>query len=301
MFLGKKKISLSNIKLLNNFLIFFDPSNLAMINPSIKEVVLTDSLIDNNFIEFSAVLNIHLVGFYYPLNIKIASERDLTNNLIKTTMNPLGLIKIELIYHFVQKKEDYRLEMEVNFDGPWILNQAAMFMYKGTMEEMREKVKEIFSKWREDNLSFKSMRSWGQFFNRTKFSFPKIMDIPNRVKTNVTYFQVNYLVVFIIILLYAILSNPWFLFAIAIIGAMWGYVFQWREQPIMIASHEVSYKEKVIALSVVTVISFYFASVSNTIFWLIGATLTVVSIHALFYSPIEEELDFMTTFGEQKV
>jgi len=54
---------------------------------------------------------------------------------------------------------------------------------------------------------------------------------------------------------------------------------------------------------VVTALLFYLASVGNTIFWLLGASVTVVVFHALFYIPTEEsEYDtmFNASFDQQQ-
>jgi len=163
------------------------------------------------------------------------------------------------------------------------------------------RIKEIFSKWKQDTLSTNSLRSWSVFCSKTKFSFPKVTEAPQRLKTNLTYFQTNYIVVFGLIVLYSIISNPWFLLALGVVGGGWAYVFHVRKEPIFLGSHEVTDREKMVVLGVVTIITFWFASVSNTIFWLIGATLTVVNGHALFFTPIEDEIDFNTSFGEQRV
>eukprot|EP01118_Nematostelium_gracile_P007422 TRINITY_DN2419_c0_g1_i1.p1 TRINITY_DN2419_c0_g1~~TRINITY_DN2419_c0_g1_i1.p1 ORF type:complete len:180 (+),score=46.80 TRINITY_DN2419_c0_g1_i1:154-693(+) len=160
------------------------------------------------------------------------------------------------------------------------------------------KIKEMFTKWKEENFTNRSMRSWTVFCSKNKFSVPKVADIANRLKTNFIYFQINYVCIFGLLTLYAILTNLWFLVAIAFVGGMWSYGLNY---PAQIRGRDLTQQEKSIGLAVVTLVVFWLASVSNTIFWLIGATLTTVTAHALFFSPVEEEVDFESTFGAQQV
>eukprot|EP01114_Cavostelium_apophysatum_P007105 TRINITY_DN1881_c0_g1_i1.p1 TRINITY_DN1881_c0_g1~~TRINITY_DN1881_c0_g1_i1.p1 ORF type:complete len:188 (+),score=15.34 TRINITY_DN1881_c0_g1_i1:198-761(+) len=158
------------------------------------------------------------------------------------------------------------------------------------------RIKEMFTTWKNENLSMKSLRSWSQFSDKTKFGLPKVMEVPSRLKTNVMYFQTNYIAVFLILVIYCIITNPWFLLSLAVCGGLWVYVFHVRKDPVVIANREITEKQKSIALLVVTVILFYSSGVTASIFWLLGATITVTLIHALLYTPIEEtHFDFGAT------
>jgi len=160
------------------------------------------------------------------------------------------------------------------------------------------RIKEMFNKWKDENLSLKSMRSWSAFCDKTKFSLPKVTELWSRLRNNLTYFQTNYIAVFLILVVYCIITNPWFLISMAVCGGLWVYVFHWRKEAIKIRSREITDREKSIALGIVTVILFYLAGVTSSIFWLFGATITVTLIHALFYIPFEENhFDFNVSFA----
>jgi len=165
------------------------------------------------------------------------------------------------------------------------------------------RLKEFFLSWKNEHLSLKSMRSWSAFCDKTKFSLPKIADTLSRFKSNLLYWQTNYVVIFLILVIYCIITNPWFLLIVGLCGGMWGYIFHWKKDPIKLGNYEVTERQKTIILSVVTALLFYLASVGNTIFWLLGASITVVVFHALFYIPTEEsEYDtmFNASFDQQQ-
>ena len=77
------------------------------------------------------------------------------------------------------------------------------------------KIKELWTTWRSDRL--KSMKSWGQFCDKTKFSFPKLTELHLRLKvteyvfqftkkitqSNVTFFQTNYIILFLVFCVYS--------------------------------------------------------------------------------------------------
>lgn len=79
------------------------------------------------------------------------------------------------------------------------LNNAAA---QGIASAATTRVREMFNKWREEKLSLKSMRSWGEFTDKTQFSLPKITEAHTRLKNNLIFYQTNYVVVFFVLTLY---------------------------------------------------------------------------------------------------
>jgi hypothetical protein len=162
------------------------------------------------------------------------------------------------------------------------------------------KFKDMFFSWKTERG--KNLRKWGQFCDRSKFLLPRPTQVLQRLKTNLSYFQTNYLIVFLVLTVYCVLTNPFFLFAVFSFLALYVYLFYWRSQPLKVGSHIVSDKEKTILVGTVTVIFFYIASVGSTIFWLLGVSITIVFIHALLYNPTNESedyIDFNSSFVEE--
>eukprot|EP01116_Phalansterium_solitarium_P009231 TRINITY_DN232_c0_g1_i2.p1 TRINITY_DN232_c0_g1~~TRINITY_DN232_c0_g1_i2.p1 ORF type:complete len:189 (-),score=54.38 TRINITY_DN232_c0_g1_i2:420-986(-) len=156
------------------------------------------------------------------------------------------------------------------------------------------RLKDIFVAWKDDRL--KSVKSWAQFSDKTKFGPPKPTEIHLRIKSNITYFLANYIILFFILAIYCVITNPFFLFSIAISVLLYFYMFKWRQEPIVIAGYTATERVKMGIVAAVSLFLFWYASVGNTIFWLIGATGVIVFIHALLYTPVEEsDFDFSST------
>lgn len=93
-----------------------------------------------------------------------------------------------------------------------------------------------------------SLRPVGSFFDRSRLSLPKLTEIPSRFKTNIAYFQTNYLLVFFVLCLYSALTSPLFLIALIVVALMWLYMMKWRTGPYVIRGWEVPEKATTIGL-----------------------------------------------------
>lgn len=65
------------------------------------------------------------------------------------------------------------------------------------------RVKEMFTKWKEETFTMKASKSWGLFCDRSKFSFPSVTEAWSRFRSNLSSFQGNYVMVFFVIVLYS--------------------------------------------------------------------------------------------------
>lgn len=59
-----------------------------------------------------------------------------------------------------------------------------------------------FSEWKDERM--KSFRPMSSFLSRDKLSMPAPSDVVTRVRTNLTYFQTNYFVLFAVLGLYCV-------------------------------------------------------------------------------------------------
>jgi len=177
-----------------------------------------------------------------------------------------------------------------------VLGEQASPLAQAAVAMGTNRLKEMFSHWKSERMG--SMRGWGLFCDRSKFGPPKIAEIYSRMKNNVQYFQTNYILVFVLLAIYCILTNFLFLIGLVLIAVLWFYVFYWRAQPVVIYKHEVTQKEKTIAIGVVSLLLCYWAQVGNVLFWLFGATITLVLLHALFHKHADDvdEFGFSSTF-----
>eukprot|EP01117_Protostelium_nocturnum_P015624 TRINITY_DN6075_c0_g1_i1.p1 TRINITY_DN6075_c0_g1~~TRINITY_DN6075_c0_g1_i1.p1 ORF type:complete len:245 (+),score=90.91 TRINITY_DN6075_c0_g1_i1:194-928(+) len=159
-------------------------------------------------------------------------------------------------------------------------------------------LKEKFVSWKSENVNMRRMKNWSQFTNKAAFSLPKPQDVPSRLKSNLIYFQTNYIGILIILSLYSVFTNMALLFAVLMTLGLTVYLFYWRAEPIMIGSRMVTDREKMIGVAIFTVFTFWLTSATDTILWIVGATVVIVGLHSLFYTPAEDsDYDFNTSYG----
>eukprot|EP01100_Stratorugosa_tubuloviscum_P014432 TRINITY_DN7713_c0_g2_i1.p1 TRINITY_DN7713_c0_g2~~TRINITY_DN7713_c0_g2_i1.p1 ORF type:complete len:164 (-),score=44.36 TRINITY_DN7713_c0_g2_i1:86-577(-) len=138
-------------------------------------------------------------------------------------------------------------------------------------------------KWKETQVT--KLRPWSEFFNRSKFIFPeKNYDfLLSRISKNLDYFQTNYLLLFIGLLVYSILTNPWLVIIGVCSSYSYYYLFYLRKEPLVIKGREITDFEKTTALGIITIIGCLLGGIYSTICWLLGFTILVILIHAIFY------------------
>ena len=76
-------------------------------------------------------------------------------------------------------------------------------------------------------------KPWSEFFDRNSVGWPSnLSDATGRIRRNLTYFKINYLVFMVLTTLVVMLMNPSSLFVLGGLGAAWSYVFVIRTTPI---------------------------------------------------------------------
>ena len=90
------------------------------------------------------------------------------------------------------------------------------------------------------------------FFAPTAFSKPESRDIwLQRVRANFAHYRSIYAILFAAVAVYTVLSSPWLLFGLSVIGGAFAYAFVLNspETPITIAGFELKRREKMLALA----------------------------------------------------
>ena len=140
--------------------------------------------------------------------------------------------------------------------------------------------------------SVRSIQPWDKFIgDKTKYSIPGLHYILPRLQSNFKQFRYNYLAIAVVLLFLFALLNFNFLLLVIVMGALWGYVFWWRSEPVAPFGFEIPQKIMTIALSVVTVLVFYFV-LGFKLFWALIAVAVFSFIHSLLYISQEETIDF---------
>lgn len=129
--------------------------------------------------------------------------------------------------------------------------------------------------------------------DRSTFSRPtSSSEAVSRIRWNTTYFRVNYLLVGLTTTSLVMALHPWSLVVLAGLASLWFYLIIIRTAPITYNGREISDREKVLALSGLSlVVIFLLTSVGTTLIYALGLSATLIAVHAAFKVPDDLFLD----------
>ncbi|KFM57392.1 Prenylated Rab acceptor protein 1, partial [Stegodyphus mimosarum] len=113
-------------------------------------------------------------------------------------------------------------------------------------------------------------------------SFPKCT---TRVVRNIDYFQSNYIIVFIGLIVYCILTSPLLLIAIAaLLGSC--YIIKLRNdaKEVILFGQKLTLAHQYALVSIISFPLFYLAGAGQVVFWILGASFFTIMLHATLYS-----------------
>eukprot|EP00092_Neocalanus_flemingeri_P034981 GFUD01038065.1.p1 GENE.GFUD01038065.1~~GFUD01038065.1.p1 ORF type:complete len:204 (+),score=57.37 GFUD01038065.1:190-801(+) len=131
-----------------------------------------------------------------------------------------------------------------------------------------------------------NLRPFGTFFNTTNFQVPPSAGrLTKRLYKNIEYFQSNYVLVFVVLVVYCLISSPLLLIVIAAAGGA-SYIASMKnsERKLAIAGHEVSLAQQYGLISVCSIPFFLWAGAGGIVFWVLGASMFFITAHAAFYN-----------------
>lgn len=128
-----------------------------------------------------------------------------------------------------------------------------------------------------------SRRPWTQFVATENFKAPpSIPRLSRRFYRNVEHFQANYLMIFLGLFAYCLITTPLLLIAMA--ASFFGYrkltsgPNTWK-----IGSWELSKSQQYAVAAAGSMALCWLAGAGAVLFWVLGATVTVVALHASFF------------------
>ncbi|XP_049887397.1 prenylated Rab acceptor protein 1 isoform X1 [Pectinophora gossypiella] len=126
-------------------------------------------------------------------------------------------------------------------------------------------------------------RPWTQFVATENFKAPASLPrLSRRFYRNVDYFQANYLIVFLGLFAYCLITTP--LLLIAMVASFFGYrkltsgPNTWK-----IGGWELSKTQQYAVAAAGSMAVCWLAGAGAVLFWVLGATVTVVALHASFF------------------
>ncbi|KAL6618349.1 prenylated rab acceptor PRA1 [Neocallimastix californiae] len=151
---------------------------------------------------------------------------------------------------------------------------------------------ETFRQIREKRFSM--LKPWSDFFDRTRISKPKdLSEATKRISHNLVYFQANYIIIVLILLVYIMITNLLLLFSVVAIGAGFYYVSKVPpNEPVSFFGGKfvADQKKLYIILGILSIILLYLSSGGSALFWIIGVSSTIILVHASLLEPsIESE------------
>eukprot|EP00118_Oscarella_pearsei_P024943 m.307166 g.307166 ORF g.307166 m.307166 type:complete len:213 (+) comp41976_c0_seq1:3-641(+) len=128
-------------------------------------------------------------------------------------------------------------------------------------------------------------KSWRQFFSCARLSKPKSCgDWGGRVVGNIKNYKSNYIFVFLGLVIYCIITSPVLLIGLLLVMfALW-FIFRNEGKSISIAGKEIGLKEQVGLVCLMALPLFLFGGATSAIFWIIGASVCAILLHASFMS-----------------
>jgi len=134
------------------------------------------------------------------------------------------------------------------------------------------------------------LRPWiAEFFLFKKFGLPpNVVSIAPRIKRNLQYFLTNYLCLFLVLLVYCILTSILMLVTLLVLGGLFYTIYQRTQKgPVVISGFELPPSLLYTLALLVCFPLFAFADVGGVMYWVIGSSIFLILAHAFFYSSEE--------------
>ncbi|KAK7864458.1 hypothetical protein R5R35_011695 [Gryllus longicercus] len=146
-----------------------------------------------------------------------------------------------------------------------------------------------------------NVRPWPVFLSTSNFRAPSsIPRLSKRIVKNIEYFQSNYLFVFCGLVVYCLITSPLLLIAVAAsLGACYILSLKNNERKVILFGREISLAQQYGLIAICSIPVFYWAGAGAALFWVLGASFFVVTLHAALYNidavltPEEERFDLV--------
>lgn len=127
------------------------------------------------------------------------------------------------------------------------------------------------------------IRPWSEFADQKAFSAPVSMqEWTKRLLKNIEHYQANYIITFMLLMVYCILTSPLLLIALAV-SATGSYVVSKHEgQNLVIGGKQIPPQLRYGLVGLISFPLLFIAGVGAALFWTLGVTATLIGGHASF-------------------
>eukprot|EP00200_Dunaliella_tertiolecta_P000359 CAMPEP_0202362338 /NCGR_PEP_ID=MMETSP1126-20121109/14551_1 /ASSEMBLY_ACC=CAM_ASM_000457 /TAXON_ID=3047 /ORGANISM="Dunaliella tertiolecta, Strain CCMP1320" /LENGTH=218 /DNA_ID=CAMNT_0048956491 /DNA_START=25 /DNA_END=681 /DNA_ORIENTATION=+ len=140
---------------------------------------------------------------------------------------------------------------------------------------------------------FAQQKPWSELADRTALSKPPNMaEAISRIKKNVAYFRVNYCIAVVATCAASFVLHPSSLLVLAVLLVAWGYLLFVRQSPLVISGRQISEREKMLGMTLISFITvFFLTNVGTVLLSAVGLSLTAIMLHGAFREPDNLFLD----------
>ncbi|KAK9134101.1 hypothetical protein Scep_013629 [Stephania cephalantha] len=135
--------------------------------------------------------------------------------------------------------------------------------------------------------SFLSLRRpWTEVLASGVFDRPESLSAAaQRLRKNLAYFRLNYGIFLCACALLSLIGTPLYLILISAVFALWLIFYFFREDPLYLWGHSIRDRFVLAALICVTLVTFWFARVVESVVVGLGLGLVVLAFHGVFRNP----------------
>ncbi|XP_057771959.1 PRA1 family protein F2 [Salvia miltiorrhiza] len=124
-------------------------------------------------------------------------------------------------------------------------------------------------------------RPWREMVDIHSFGLPRsFREAMARVKTNIAYFSMNYVLVALVIVFLSLLWHPISLIVFLVMMALWVLLYFLRDEPLVVFGRLISDKVVLIVLAVLTIFVLLFTGATTEILSSLLVAVVVVLVHA---------------------
>jgi len=137
------------------------------------------------------------------------------------------------------------------------------------------------------------VKPWHEFLNVKKISKPSsAAEVTHRIIANTRTYQANYILISLGLAVYCLITSPLLLFGLGVsIGGCQFISSRGQGQKLAIAGREFTTSEQYGIIIMFSLVLFFLAGVGSTVFWIIGASIFTVCLHASFLSVSSNALE----------
>ncbi|XP_071723398.1 PRA1 family protein F3-like [Rutidosis leptorrhynchoides] len=139
-------------------------------------------------------------------------------------------------------------------------------------------------------------RSWKVMFNFRALGIPSnVPDTLARVRYNVGYFRMNYVIIVLIILFLSLLWHPISLIVFIVMFVAWLFLYFLRDEPLVVFGRTIDDRVVLIVLGVLTIVFLFLTHATVNIIVALCIGITVVVVHGVVRKTEDLEVDEEST------